>query len=127
VVQATGLFFALPGFLLFLFIWAVPESLITAELSTMIPGNGGYVVLVDRAFGPFAGSLIGKWKYVCRAISWISTARAWPAAGLVRLCEELRVRFRSCCSVQQEIDWSVVDYPSFTKKKSSICYHCNFY
>jgi amino acid transporter len=62
--------------LLFLFIWAVPESLITAELSTMIPGNGGYVVLVDRAFGPFAGSLMGKWKYVCSVISWITTTRA---------------------------------------------------
>ena len=40
-----------------------------------MPGNGGYVVWVDRAFGPFAGFLMGTWKYVCSAIG----AAAFPA------------------------------------------------
>lgn len=57
--QSAGLLFALLGFLVFPVIWAVPESLITAELSTAMPGNGGFVVWADRAFGPFSGSLMG--------------------------------------------------------------------
>jgi amino acid transporter len=82
-VQAAGPLFALLGFLVFPFVWAVPESLVTAELSTAMPGNGGYVVWVDRAFGPFAGSLMGTWKYVCSAFS----AAAFPA-----LCSDYLAR-----------------------------------
>nr|CAB3495797.1 unnamed protein product [Digitaria exilis] len=74
-VQAAGPLFALLGFLIFPFVWAVPESLVTAELSTAMPGNGGYVLWVDRAFGPFAGSLMGTWKYACAAVG----AAAFPA------------------------------------------------
>nr|CAB3495796.1 unnamed protein product [Digitaria exilis] len=74
-VQAAGPLLALIAFLVFPFFWAVPESLVTAELSTAMPGNGGYVVWVDRAFGPFAGSLMGTWKYVWGAFS----AAAFPA------------------------------------------------
>ena len=54
-VQSAGPLFALLGFLIFPFIWAIPESLVTAELSTAMPGNGGFVVWADRAFGPFTG------------------------------------------------------------------------
>ncbi|KAL6648073.1 hypothetical protein ACP70R_012297 [Stipagrostis hirtigluma subsp. patula] len=74
-VQAAGPLFALLGFLVFPFIWAVPESLVTAEMATAMPGNGGYVVWVDRAFGPLAGSLMGTLKYVCGAV----TTAAFPA------------------------------------------------
>jgi len=82
-VQAGGPLLALIGFFVFPFVWAVPESLVTAELSTAMPGNGGYVVWVDRAFGPFAGSLMGTWKYVCSAIG----AAAFPA-----LCSDYLTR-----------------------------------
>lgn len=82
-VQAGGPLLALIGFTVFPFVWAVPESLVTAELSTAMPGNGGYVVWVDRAFGPFAGSLMGTWKYVCSAIG----AAAFPA-----LCSDYLTR-----------------------------------
>ncbi|CAN6294924.1 unnamed protein product [Urochloa humidicola] len=74
-VQAGGPLLALLGFLVFPFIWAVPESLVTAELSTAMPGNGGYVLWVHRAFGPLAGSLMGTWKYACAAVG----AAAFPA------------------------------------------------
>uniref|UniRef100_A0A0E0D1E1 Polyamine transporter PUT1 n=1 Tax=Oryza meridionalis TaxID=40149 RepID=A0A0E0D1E1_9ORYZ len=74
-VQSAGPLFALLGFLVFPFIWAVPESLVTAELSTAMPGNGGFVLWADRAFGPFAGSLMGTWKYVSGAIN----GAAFPA------------------------------------------------
>ncbi|CAL4914615.1 unnamed protein product [Urochloa decumbens] len=74
-VQAGGPLLALLGFLVFPFIWAVPESLVTAELSTAMPGNGGYVLWVHTAFGPLAASLMGTWKYACAAAG----AAAFPA------------------------------------------------
>jgi amino acid transporter len=74
-VQAAGPLYALLGFLIFPFIWAIPEALVTAELSTAMPGNGGYVLWADRAFGPLPGSLMGTWKYVSAAIN----GAAFPA------------------------------------------------
>ncbi|XP_019454910.1 PREDICTED: probable polyamine transporter At3g13620 [Lupinus angustifolius] len=68
-VQAAGPFLALLGFLIFPFIWSIPEALITAELTTAIPGNGGFVLWADRAFGPFWGSLMGTWKFLSGVIN----------------------------------------------------------
>ncbi|KAK8350945.1 hypothetical protein V6Z11_A05G000200 [Gossypium hirsutum] len=68
-VQAAGPLLALLGFLLFPFIWSVPEALITAELSTAFPGNGGFVIWAERAFGPFFGSLMGSWKFLSGVIN----------------------------------------------------------
>ncbi|OMO57874.1 Amino acid/polyamine transporter I [Corchorus olitorius] len=68
-VQAAGPLFALLGFLIFPFIWSVPEALITAELSTAFPGNGGFVIWAERAFGPFFGSLMGSWKFLSGVIN----------------------------------------------------------
>jgi amino acid transporter len=74
-VQSAGPLYALLGFLIFPFIWAIPEALVTAELSTAMPGNGGFVLWADRAFGPLSGSLMGTWKYVSGAIN----GAAFPA------------------------------------------------
>lgn len=63
-VKAAGPLFAILGFLIFPFIWSIPEALITAELSTAFPGNGGYVIWADQAFGPFWGSLLGNLKFL---------------------------------------------------------------
>ncbi|XP_050207095.1 probable polyamine transporter At3g13620 [Mercurialis annua] len=68
-VAAAGPLYALLGFLIFPFIWSIPEALITAELSTTYPGNGGFVIWADRAFGPFFGSLMGCWKYLSVVIN----------------------------------------------------------
>ncbi|EEF35317.1 amino acid transporter, putative [Ricinus communis] len=68
-VQAAGPLYALLGFLIFPFIWSIPEALITAELSTAYPGNGGFVIWADRAFGPFYGSLMGSWKFLSGVIN----------------------------------------------------------
>ncbi|THU72350.1 hypothetical protein C4D60_Mb04t11170 [Musa balbisiana] len=54
-VQAAGPLLAILGFLIFPFIWSIPEALITAEMGTMFPENGGYVVWVSSALGPFWG------------------------------------------------------------------------
>lgn len=69
VVQAAGPLLGILGFLIFPFIWSVPEALITAELSTAFPGNGGFVIWADAAFGPFFGSLMGTWKFLSGVIN----------------------------------------------------------
>ncbi|GMN40742.1 hypothetical protein TIFTF001_009960, partial [Ficus carica] len=48
-VGAAGPLLALAGFLVFPIIWSIPEALITAEMGTMFPENGGYVVWVSSA------------------------------------------------------------------------------
>ncbi|KAG2540467.1 hypothetical protein PVAP13_9NG557000 [Panicum virgatum] len=74
-VRAAGPLFTLLGFLVFPFLWGVPESLVTAELSAALPGNGGFVRWADLAFGPLAGSLLGTWKY----LSCVINIAAYPA------------------------------------------------
>lgn len=68
-VQAAGPLLAILGFLIFPFIWSIPEALITAELSTAFPGNGGFVIWAHKAFGPFFGSLMGTWKFLSGVIN----------------------------------------------------------
>ncbi|KAL8156829.1 putative polyamine transporter At1g31830 isoform X1 [Apium graveolens] len=63
-VGAAGPFLALLGFVVFPFIWSVPEALITAEMSTMFPENGGYVVWVSTALGPYWGFQTGWMKWI---------------------------------------------------------------
>jgi amino acid transporter len=59
---------SLVGFLVFPLIWSVPEALITAEMGTMFPENGGYVVWVSSALGPFWGFQLGWMKWLSGVI-----------------------------------------------------------
>lgn len=45
-------------------VWALPDALTTAELATAIPEEGGYVVWVRRAMGPFWSFLNGWWSWL---------------------------------------------------------------
>ncbi|KAL4347624.1 hypothetical protein GQ457_17G002180 [Hibiscus cannabinus] len=67
-VKAAGPLLALLGFLLVPFVWSVPEALITAELGTMFPENGGYVVWVSSALGPYWGFQQGWMKWLSGVI-----------------------------------------------------------
>ncbi|CAJ1938527.1 unnamed protein product [Sphenostylis stenocarpa] len=71
-VGAAGPLFAILGFVVFPFIWSIPEALLTAELATTFPGNGGFVIWANEAFGPFWGSLMGFWKFFCGVINLAS-------------------------------------------------------
>ncbi|MED6180884.1 hypothetical protein PIB30_014217 [Stylosanthes scabra] len=71
-VGAAGPLFAILGFTVFPFIWSIPEALLTAELATTFPGNGGFVIWANEAFGPFWGSLMGFWKFFCAVINLAS-------------------------------------------------------
>lgn len=58
-----GPLLSLLGFLVFPLLWSVPEALVTAELATSFPENGGYVIWISSAFGPFWGFQEGFWKW----------------------------------------------------------------
>lgn len=45
-------------------LWAVPDALVTAELASAMPVEGGYYQWVKRAFGPFAAFLNGWWTWL---------------------------------------------------------------
>ncbi|KAF6155241.1 hypothetical protein GIB67_019767 [Kingdonia uniflora] len=68
-VQAAGPLFAILGFLIFPFIWSIPEALVTAELATAYPGNGGFVIWANAAFGPFWGFQMGSLKFLSGVIN----------------------------------------------------------
>ncbi|XP_019433907.1 PREDICTED: probable polyamine transporter At3g13620 [Lupinus angustifolius] len=71
-VGAGGPLLAIIGFIIFPFIWSIPEALVTAELATTFPGNGGFVIWANEAFGPFWGSLMGFWKFFSGVINMAS-------------------------------------------------------
>lgn len=63
VKAGGGPLLSLLGFLIFPLIWSIPEALVTAELATSFPENGGYVIWISSAFGPFWGFQEGFWKW----------------------------------------------------------------
>lgn len=52
-------------------VWSLPTSLMVAELSTMMPVQGGYYQWVKKALGPFWGFQEGWWSWV---VSWVDLA-----------------------------------------------------
>ncbi|KAL8195252.1 hypothetical protein R6Q57_025655 [Mikania cordata] len=63
VRSGGGALLSLLGFLIFPLFWSIPEALVTAELATSFPENGGYVIWISSAFGPFWGFQEGFWKW----------------------------------------------------------------
>jgi hypothetical protein len=51
--QAGGPFFSVIGLLILSLVWSLPVGLMTAELGTAFPRDGGYVLWVEAAFGEF--------------------------------------------------------------------------
>ncbi|GJQ14648.1 hypothetical protein GpartN1_g6439.t1 [Galdieria partita] len=64
LVGAAGPLPAIIGILIFPWIWSVPQALMTAELSTMFPKDGGFVLWVYEAFGSFCSFQVGWWTFV---------------------------------------------------------------
>lgn len=63
-VMQAGPGLALVLILVMPLIWAVPAALMTAELASALPEEGGYYVWVRRAFGAFGGFLCGWWTWI---------------------------------------------------------------
>ncbi|MDX2065792.1 MAG: APC family permease [Fimbriimonadaceae bacterium] len=51
--------------------WAIPAALMTAELTSALPDEGGFYGWVKRAFGPRAASLCAWWTWM---YSWVDVA-----------------------------------------------------
>ncbi|HJU61150.1 MAG TPA: APC family permease [Candidatus Binatia bacterium] len=64
-VGAAGPFFVLLMIVLLPWLWSFPTALMTAELSTAMPEDGGYVVWVERAFGRFWAFQEGWLSWLC--------------------------------------------------------------
>jgi len=64
-VAAGGPFVVLLAILILPWLWSLPTALMTAELSTAMPEDGGYVVWVEKAFGRFWGFQEGWLSWLC--------------------------------------------------------------
>jgi amino acid transporter len=64
-VGAAGPMVALLALMVLPWLWSYPTALMTAELSTAMPEDGGYVIWVERAFGRFWGFQEGWWSWLC--------------------------------------------------------------
>ena len=64
LVSASGPGVSLLLLLVTPLIWSVPTALAVAELSSMMPVEGGYYAWVKRALGPFWGFLEGWWSWL---------------------------------------------------------------
>ncbi|MBL1150347.1 MAG: APC family permease [Armatimonadetes bacterium] len=64
LVAETGPLLALLLILVTPLVWAIPDALTSCELAPAIPVEGGYVVWVRRAMGPFAGFLNAWWTWL---------------------------------------------------------------
>ncbi len=64
-VGAAGPMAVLLGIVILPWLWSLPTAMMTAELSTAMPEDGGYVVWVERAFGKFWGFQEGWISWLC--------------------------------------------------------------
>lgn len=64
-VGAAGPLVVLLGILILPWLWSFPTALMTAELSTAMPEDGGYVIWVETAFGKFWGFQEGWLSWLC--------------------------------------------------------------
>jgi len=64
IVSSCGPGLAIVVLLVFPFFWSVPQGLISAELGSAIPDEGGYYIWIRRAFGEFWGYQAGWWRSI---------------------------------------------------------------
>ncbi len=64
LVASSGAGMALLLILVVPIVWALPDSLITAELTAAIPEEGGYIVWVRRAMGEGMAFVNGWWTWL---------------------------------------------------------------
>ena len=78
LIQNGGASFAVLGIFVVGLVWSIPTALMTAELSTMFPENGGYTLWVTAAFGPRSGKMAGWLQFISSAVD----AALYPALFL---------------------------------------------
>lgn len=68
MIQAAGPLASILGVIFFAALFAVPTSLMTAELSSMFPDNGGFTIWTREAFGAQVGTLSGYLQFASNAV-----------------------------------------------------------
>jgi amino acid transporter len=68
IVAAAGPLLTLVGCVVWPLLVSVPLALVTSELTTAFPENGGYTLWVDKAFGKFGAFQFTYWVYVGNTI-----------------------------------------------------------
>uniref|UniRef100_A0A2N9HJJ8 Amino acid permease/ SLC12A domain-containing protein n=1 Tax=Fagus sylvatica TaxID=28930 RepID=A0A2N9HJJ8_FAGSY len=116
VKAGGGPLLSLLGFLIFPLIWSIPEALVTAELATSFPENGGYVIWISSAFGPFWGFQEGFWKwfslpgFVPRLLGLWTTNCSLPVTlAAFSLCPFVVMGILSIPRIRPK-QWLVVDF-----------------
>lgn len=84
--------------------WAIPCALMTAELASALPEEGGYYVWTKRAFGPFGGFLCGWWTWL---YSWVDIA-IYPTLFASAIHELIRhLGYSSAIDTNPWVKWLV--------------------
>ena len=63
IISSLGPVIGLGLVLVFSLVFSIPQAMITAELSTAFPSNGGYSIWVQAAFGTFWGIQESYWSW----------------------------------------------------------------
>lgn len=91
LVKDSGAGMAILLILITPLVWALPDALTSCELAPAIPVEGGYIVWVKRAMGPFAGFLNAWWTWLYTLVD----AAIYPVMFATYLDVILRTHFRS--------------------------------
>lgn len=75
LISSGGPLFTIIGILVTAVCWALPTALMTTELSTAFPENGGFVIWAKTAWGSAAGGIAGWLQFVSTAVD----AALYPA------------------------------------------------
>lgn len=87
LIQTGGPLYSVVGFLVVGILWSIPMALMSAELTTAFPENGGYVLWVTSAFGQQAGEMAGWLQFVSSGVD----VCIYPGLFLVYLEQALNV------------------------------------
>ena len=85
IASSVGPIVGIAAMLFFAILYAVPQALMTAELSMAFPTNGGYTLWVQSAFGTFWAVQVSYWSYV----SGVVDTALYPVAMYASLASML--------------------------------------
>jgi amino acid transporter len=89
LVKTGGPLATFVGIIVLGVVFAVPLALMTAELSTMYPENGGFVLWAKAAFGDSAGGMAGWLQFCCSAVD----TALYPGLFLTYVSETVQAEF----------------------------------
>ena len=98
LIQTGGPLYSVLGFIIIGILWSIPMALMSAELTTAFPENGGYVLWVSAAWGAQAGEMAGWLQFVSSGVD----ACIYPGLFLVYLEQALDMNLED-----PTIEWTI--------------------